>query len=411
MKPCFQSGTFYLPNVSIDPARWAVIACDQYTSQPEYWTEVQKQVQDKPSCLHLIYPEAFLSQGDQRIQTIQQTMKRYLQDGILEEKVQNGFVLLKRSTLSGDRYGLVGVIDLEAYEYDPQTDCPIRATEGTIESRIPPRVRIRQDALLELSHVMVLIDDPQKQLIEVLADQREKYPVLYDFDLMMNGGHVTGYAIQGKEAEEVESCLMTMQKDADGLFLAVGDGNHSLATAKACWEKIKIHLNDRQKLDHPARFAMVELVNLHSPALIFEPIHRILFHTDLKDLYPGFEKYCQDQNISIKEGNEIYFHQGSIEKKISLVKSDDRLPIDILQNYLDQYLNKHPQTSIDYIHGQEAMMTLLQDPSNCGIFLDRIDKNSLFPAIMAGGVLPRKTFSMGEADEKRFYMEARKVRP
>ena len=410
MKPCFQSGTFYLPNASIDPARWAVIACDQYTSQPEYWTEVQKQVQDKPSCLHLIYPEAFLSQGDQRIQTIQQTMKRYLQDGILEEKVQNGFVLLKRSTLSGDRYGLVGVIDLEAYDYDPQTDCPIRATEGTIESRIPPRVRIRQDALLELSHVMVLIDDPQKQLIEVLADQREKFPVLYDFDLMMNGGHVTGYAIQGKEAEEVESRLMTMQKDADGLFLAVGDGNHSLATAKACWEKIKIQLNDQQRLDHPARFAMVELVNLHSPALIFEPIHRILFHTDLKDLYPGFEKYCQDQNISIEEGNEIYFHQGSMEKKISLVKSDDRLPIDILQNYLDQYLNQHPEASIDYIHGQEAMMTLLEDPSNCGIFLDRIDKNSLFPAIMAGGVLPRKTFSMGEADEKRFYMEARKVR-
>ena len=410
MKPCFQSGTFYLPNASIDPARWAVIACDQYTSQPEYWTEVQKQVQDKPSCLHLIYPEAFLSQGDQRIQTIQQTMKRYLQDGILEEKVQNGFVLLKRSTLSGDRYGLVGVIDLEAYDYDPQTDCPIRATEGTIESRIPPRVRIRQDALLELSHVMVLIDDPQKQLIEVLADQREKFPVLYDFDLMMNGGHVTGYAIQGKEAEEVESRLMTMQNDADGLFLAVGDGNHSLATAKACWEKIKIQLNDQQRLDHPARFAMVELVNLHSPALIFEPIHRILFHTDLKDLYPGFEKYCQDQNISIEEGNEIYFHQGSMEKKISLVKSDDRLPIDILQNYLDQYLNQHPEASIDYIHGQEAMMTLLEDPSNCGIFLDRIDKNSLFPAIMAGGVLPRKTFSMGEADEKRFYMEARKVR-
>ena len=410
MKPCFQRGTFYLPNASIDPARWAVIACDQYTSQPEYWTEVQKQVQDKPSCLHLIYPEAFLSQGDQRIQTIQQTMKRYLQDGILEEKVQNGFVLLKRSTLSGDRYGLVGVIDLEAYDYDPQTDCPTRATEGTIESRIPPRVRIRQDALLELSHVMVLIDDPQKQLIEVLADQREKFPVLYDFDLMMNGGHVTGYAIQGKEAEEVETRLMKMQNDADGLFLAVGDGNHSLATAKACWEKIKIQLNDQQRLDHPARFAMVELVNLHSPALIFEPIHRILFHTDLKDLYPGFEKYCQDQNISIKEGNEIYFHQGSIEKKISLVKSDDRLPIDILQNYLDQYLNTHPQASIDYIHGQEAMMTLLQDQSNCGIFLDRIDKNSLFPAIMAGGVLPRKTFSMGEADEKRFYMEARKVR-
>ena len=393
MKPCFQSGTFYLPNASIDPARWAVIACDQYTSQPEYWTEVQKQVQDKPSCLHLIYPEAFLSQGEQRIQTIQQTMKRYLQDGILEEKVQNGFVLLKRSTLSGDRYGLVGVIDLEAYDYDPQTDCPIRATEGTIESRIPPRVRIRQDALLELSHVMVLIDDPQKQLIEVLADQREKFPVLYDFDLMMNGGHVTGYAIQGKEAEEVESRLMTMQNDADGLFLAVGDGNHSLATAKACWEKIKIQLNDQQRLDHPARFAMVELVNLHSPALIFEPIHRILFHTDLKDLYPGFEKYCQDQNISIEEGNEIYFHQGSMEKKISLVKSDDRLPIDILQNYLDQYLNQHPEASIDYIHGQEAMMTLLEDPSNCGIFLDRIDKNSLFPAIMAGGVLPRKKLS------------------
>ena len=183
-----------------------------------------------------------------------------------------------------------------------------------------------------------------------------------------------------------------------------------MATAKACWEKVKVHLNDQQRANHPARFAMVELVNLHSPALIFEPIHRILFHTDLEDLYLGFEKYCQAQNIEIQQGNEIYFHQGSTEKKINLVKSDDRLPIHVLQDYLDSYLNDHPQSSIDYIHGQEAMMSLLQDTSNCGIFLDRIDKNSLFSAIMAGGVLPRKTFSMGEADEKRFYMEARKVR-
>lgn len=410
MKPCFQRGTFYLPNASVDLACWAVIACDQYTSQPEYWKTIEKRVKDKPSCLHLIYPEAFLSQGDQRIQTIQQTMERYLQEGILEEKIQNGFVLLKRSTLSGDRYGLVGIIDLEAYDYDPHTDCPIRATEGTIESRIPPRVRIRQNALLELSHVMVLIDDPQKQLIEELASQKAAFPVLYDCDLMMDGGHLTGYAIQGADAEKVEATLYRMQEDSKGLFLAVGDGNHSLATAKACWEKVKVHLNDQQRANHPARFAMVELVNLHSPALIFEPIHRILFHTDLEDLYLGFEKYCQVQNIEIQQGNEIYFHQGSTEKKINLVKSDDRLPIDVLQDYLDSYLNDHPQSSIDYIHGQEAMMSLLQDTSNCGIFLDRIDKNSLFSAIMAGGVLPRKTFSMGEADEKRFYMEARKVR-
>ena len=217
---------------------WSVIACDQYTSQRDYWQNVQEIIQDKPSTYHMIYPEVYLQEKDDRISKIQQTMENYVHNNILEEKVKNGFILIERSTFSGNRMGLLGVIDLEAYDFEPGNVKPIRATEKTIASRIPPRVKIRKGAPLELSHVLVLLDDPKDELFSNLRKDKDKYPVLYNFDLMMNGGHIKGYAIEKENADQLESKIAQMQQERD-LFLSVGDGNHSLATAKACWEEIK----------------------------------------------------------------------------------------------------------------------------------------------------------------------------
>ncbi len=409
MRPCFQKSNFLLPNSTIDMQAWSVIACDQYTSQQEYWQKVETIIQDKPSTYHMIYPEVYLQEKENRISKIQQTMESYVHENILEERVKDGFILIERSTFSGNRIGLLGVIDLEAYDFEPGNTKPIRATEKTIASRIPPRVQIRQGAPLELSHVLVLLDDPKDELFSGLLKNKDTYPLLYDFDLMMNGGHIKGYAIEKEEADRLESKIARMQQEK-ALFLSVGDGNHSLATAKACWEEIKKGLNPREQENHPARYAMVEMVNLHSPALIFEPIHRVLFDANMEELYEGLEVFCQQEKVQIRPGKEIVLYQDHREIGITLVKQDDRLPIDILQAFIDAYRLEHPEVDIDYIHGQDAMYSLLQTKENCGIFLQRIQKSALFPAIVAGGVLPRKTFSMGEADEKRFYLEARWIK-
>lgn len=409
MRPCFQKSIFLLPNSTIDMQAWSVIACDQYTSQQDYWQNVQEIIQDKPSTYQMIYPEVYLQEKGDRISKIQKAMENYVHNNILEEKVKDGFILIERSTFSGNRMGLLGVIDLEAYDFEPGNVKPIRATEKTIASRIPPRVKIRKGAPLELSHVLVLLDDPKDELFSGLMKDKDTYPVLYDFDLMMNGGHIKGYAIEKENADQLESKIAQMQQERD-LFLSVGDGNHSLATAKACWEEIKKGLNTQGQENHPARYAMVEMVNLHSPALIFEPIHRVLFHANMEELYEGLEVFCQQEEVQIRPGKEIVLYQDHREIGIELIKQNDRLPIDILQSFLDAYRLEHPKVDIDYIHGQDAMYSLLQTKENCGIFLQHIEKSALFPAIVAGGVLPRKTFSMGEADEKRFYLEARWIK-
>lgn len=407
MKACFQSTPILLPKKQISMYHWSVVACDQYTSQKDYWQDVEKLVNNQPSTYHLIFPEVYLETQPERIPLIHQTMNHYLDNDILEEKTKDGFVLVERDTESGKRLGLVGVIDLEAYDFTPGTSALIRATEGTIQSRIPPRLKIREGAPIELPHVMVLIDDPKKQLIESLYAQKDQFECLYDTDLMMNGGHIKGYLIQEDKAQEVNQFLYQLQEESNGFFLAVGDGNHSLATAKAYWEHIKTTLTDSQ--DHPARYAMVELVNLHSPALIFEPIHRVLFHVNIEDLLQSFKTYLKDHKIQFHKGNDMIFIDKDGELGISLLNTEGKLPIDILQHFLDEYMESHQNVTIDYVHGDEALMTLGKTDNNCGIQLGSIDKNTLFPAIAAGGVLPRKTFSMGEAYEKRYYMESRKI--
>ncbi|MCD7810229.1 MAG: DUF1015 domain-containing protein [Erysipelotrichaceae bacterium] len=409
MKSCFRSTNILLPNKNVDKYKWAVVACDQYTSQEDYWIDVANTVKDEPSTLNIIYPEVYLGKDDARIQKIQDKMLSYMNDGIIEESIKDGFVLVERTTESGTRLGLVGVIDLEAYDFTPGTNAPIRATEGTIAARIPPRLRIRENALLECSHVMVLIDDKRKQLIEPLYDKKESLECIYDMDLMKNGGHLRGYCIDGKKAQEVNALLVEMEKESGGFFLAVGDGNHSLATAKTHWHNVKESLNEEERIDHPARYALVELVNLHSPALFFEPIHRVVFHVDMNDLYQGFVTYLHKQDISYTQGEDIVFIDANYEYHIQLLNEDGRIPLDILQCYLDKYLQAHKDSSIDYVHGKDAVKELATKDNNCGILLGSINKDTLFPAIAAGGVLPRKTFSMGEAYEKRYYVECRKI--
>lgn len=411
MKACFRSADILLPGKGTAIDKWAVIACDQYTSQPEYWENVENYVGDAPSTFRMIYPEVYLEEkdGDNRIHNIQTCMQEYRQTGILEPAVQQGFVLVERKLNCGIRKGLVGCVDLEAYSFVASEQSLIRATEQTIESRIPPRVRIRQGATIESPHIMLLIDDADKTLIEPLYENRHKLPVVYDTELMLGGGHLTGYAIAGKAAAGLDEQLLKMQEQSGGLFLAVGDGNHSLATAKTCWEQLKATLTAEEKQTHPARYALVELVNLHDESLAFEPIHRVLFQVRADELIEGFKEALCKQQITYEAGEDIVFKAQNMECGIRIVEAGGRLPVEILQQYLDQYLREHTETKIDYVHGMEAVDEIAAQLGNCGISLPSIQKNSLFPAIKAGGVLPRKTFSMGEAFEKRYYMECRRV--
>lgn len=403
MNTCFGPADILLPRDEEAAALWPVVACDQFTSQRDYWEKAAALVGDKPSALHIVFPEVYLEDGFDRIESIQQHIAAYLKDGVLTEKVHRGYVLVERLTQSGARIGLVGMVDLDCYDYTPESKALIRATEGTVTSRIPPRVRIREGAQVESPHVMLLCDDRQRELIEPLYAQRQQLPRLYDLELMLGGGHLRGYAVTGSLAERVTATIEKQQRRSD-LYLAVGDGNHSLATAKTCWERLKPGLTPAQRERHPARYALAELVNLHCPALNFEPIHRVLFHVDGEELISAFTAA-----LPCTEGEDLVFLHDGRRIGLKLTACGDRLPVDVLQKFLDRYLAEHPRSGIDYVHGAAALEKLSARPGNCGVALRAMDKNSLFPAIIAGGVLPRKTFSMGEAEEKRYYMECRKI--
>lgn len=464
MSNCFNPANILLPNDGIDMEKWSVIACDQFTSQADYWDAVEKYVADAPSTLNVVFPEIYLgtTTKQERIKYINNTMDTYLTDGTLKQAVADGYVLVERTTESGVRLGIVGLIDLEDYDFDPKNKTLIRATEGTVISRIPPRVKIREHAAIELPHVMLLVDDPvdgqngelcQNELqentaniaavkhgiIEYVYAIRDTLRKLYDTDLMQGGGHIRGYAIEGEAAKQLTEAFSAKQKSCGGFLFAVGDGNHSLATAKTCWENIKKSgkFTEEQLKTHPARYALVEICNLHSEALEFKPIHRLLTNVDVKDMLSFFEAEITKQGLESAEGDEIVFeyvesgnddsakqangNEAASENNvvnctasiktygINITNRCDRLPVEILQGILDKYLETHDNVSIDYIHGDEALHGLVQETKGCGIFLQSIDKSTLFPAINAGGVLPRKTFSIGEANEKRYYMECHKI--
>lgn len=429
-----------LPNNDVDLHKWSVVACDQYTSQPEYWAESKKITAGQPSTLKVIFPEVFLedSDGDERIKSINSTMQQYLDDGVLQPMPDKGFVLVDRKTSQADsRKGLVVAIDLEQYDFNKGSQTLIRATEGTIVDRLPPRIKVRQDAAIELPHIMVLIDDPQRTVIEPLFTKDPA--LLYDFELMMDSGHIKGYAIDTPELiQQVADALENLAspevfakkynaEDKDVLLYAMGDGNHSLATAKAIWEKIKQDAAEPQsEMANPARYALVELVNIHDEGLQFEPIHRVIFNVQpeqlLKDMQAHFSGNCTivrcDSEADMKNRAKIAnidnmhivpFNDASGYGYIQIENPVFTLELATIESFLNDYLEQNGG-KVDFIHGDDVVNELGIKEGNMGFFFPPISKHSLFKTIIFDGALPRKTFSMGEADEKRFYLEARKIK-
>jgi uncharacterized protein DUF1015 len=425
----------YLPKPGTDLTKWAVIACDQFTSQPEYWNEVEKIVGDAPSTLNITFPEVYLEKpgGEDRIRSIQTTMRKYMDAGILQPS--DGLVYVERTVDGKTRKGIVLALDLEAYDYNKGSSSLIRATEGTIVDRLPPRIKIREGAPIELPHILVLIDDPDRTVIEPLSAAKSKLEQLYDFDLMLESGHLAGYALDQELENQVVEALRGLaqpetfaakygiDQNQPVLLFAMGDGNHSLATAKAIWEKIKLQVG----MDHPARYALVEIENVHDEGLEFEPIHRVLFALK-KDLFAELEKTFGENfgYMPVSSGEEmvrmvdspqgpnqvIGLIGGGRSREFGVIKiahAASNLPVGTLQSFLDVFLKEGGAEKIDYVHGQNVTVKLGSQPGNAGFYLPGMSKSDLFKTVILDGALPRKTFSMGEAREKRFYMEARKI--
>ncbi|MFZ3070022.1 MAG: DUF1015 domain-containing protein [Anaerolineaceae bacterium] len=422
-----------LPVKSVDHTKWAVIACDQFTSQPEYWQEVGDFVGDAPSTLHMILPEVWLHSPDvsDRIQSTQATMRQYLADGILEPV--NGIMLVERSRNGKTQVGLVLALDLETYDYNRGSQTLIRATEGTILNRLPPRMQVRRGAALELPHILVLYDDPLHTVLSKVLEERDQLQVCYDFDLMQGSGHLSGRLIEKPELlgsisnalnqliePEAYTKRYGLPGDTPPLLFAMGDGNHSLATAKAIWEELKPTVG----MDHPARYALVEIVNLHDPSLNFEAIHRILFNVDSQfkaELNQAFSPNITLRTVSdMQELVSLVNHPvnpaqrfGMIEQGgftvVELTQPSHNLPVGSLQDFLDRYLAFHPTTQIDYVHDDDIVTELSKQSGNLGFYLPPIGKDSFFQTVILDGALPRKTFSMGHAKDKRFYMECRLI--
>lgn len=411
-KTAFSAADILLPKQGAMSDVWAVCACDQYTGEPAYWAETDRLVGDKPSTLRLILPEVYLEQDDvpQRIEKVQQTMRDYLAQGIFTE-YKNAMIYLERVQSDGKvRAGLVGKIDLEQYDYSKGSVTPVRATEATVPERIPPRVRIRRGAKLELPHIMILLDDTGRTVIEPLADKKEQLEAVYDTALMQGGGSIKGWLVPAEEQSRILEALTALGDPArfDGaapLVYAMGDGNHSLATAKAFYEEWKAANPGADTENAPQRYALVELVNLHSPALEFEAIHRILTGIDAEKLIADMTAAL---GLSTAESAEQAFTVicGGKKQSYFIHKPTSNLTVGSVQMFLDQWLRENGG-KIDYIHGAEVVESLAAAERSLGILLPDMQKSELFPTVIQDGALPRKTFSMGHAADKRFYMECR----
>ena len=382
-----------------DLEKWSVVACDQYTSEPEYWDDVERIAAGSPSSLNIILPEVFLKKDNSRkIDAINATMEKYLEDGVFEEH-KSSMVYVERRSNGTIRKGIVGLVDLEEYDYSAGSHALIRATEQTVVDRLPPRIEIRRNASLEMPHILLLIDDPKRSVIEPLNRKKYDFTKAYDFELMKHGGKIKGWFLDDNTVAQVQDALDKLVEGSDDKMLfAVGDGNHSLATAKECYNLSKNPLS---------RYALVEVVNIHDESIQFEPIYRVLFNVDPLDFIGKFEEYTTkhgDDNIQrfnfIAQGAA-----GSIH-----VCSTAKLPIGTLQSFIDIYAETHPKMTVDYIHGSEVVANLSKSRNTLGFIYDGMSKSELFPAIRADGSLPRKTFSMGHAEDKRFYLEARKIK-
>lgn len=418
-----------LPKTGIDLNKWAVIACDQYTSELDYWEKCKELVGDNPSTLKLILPEVYLGiesaeQQEERLKNIAKTANEYIENDIWNT-LGEGFIITDRATsLHPSRKGLMLAVDLEQYSYEPGNKERIRATEGTVISRIPPRVKIRANIPVELPHVMLLIDDPNDTVIgEGIKNLKERNAnPIYDTDLMGGSGHITGWFINAETDifdTIVNNLAELLDRSEDGMLYAVGDGNHSLASAKAHWDKIKddIDINDRS--NHPARFALVEVVNIHDKGLDFEPIHRVVFGMDMETLIKKSREFFKDNGVEISDSpvegaqSAMLVSEGSKDTYINLKNPPHSLAVGSMQMFLDS-LDSDKSLSgsgieIDYIHGEDSVRKLSSE-GNCGIIMPPVGKDSFFGTISSEGVFPRKTFSMGEAFEKRFYLEAKMIK-
>ncbi|MBQ9940044.1 MAG: DUF1015 domain-containing protein [Clostridia bacterium] len=403
--------------------KWSVVACDQYTSEPEYWNKLQNYVMDSESTLNLIIPEIYLNSPDidTRTKKANSYMTKYVETGVFKE-YKNSYIFVERTLRNGvKRLGIVGSVDLEDYDYSVGSKSKIRATEGTVVSRIPPRLKVRCDALIELPHIMMLIDDEACDIVEYNSTIKDTFEKLYDFDLFDNSGHLTGYRMSEAASDMLDKKLSRLDdiklfndkygvNEESALVFAMGDGNHSLATAKAHYENLKKEIGEENAKNSPARYALCELVNLHDSSLVFEAIHRVVFNCDGKKFLEEFSNefnVCVDSN---EQGQTFRFVFDGKIKKVTVTNPKEYLTIATVQNFLDNYVAEVEGAETDYIHGEEVVKKLCENKANFGIIFDAMDKADLYKSVILDGALPRKTFSMGEACDKRFYTEARKIR-
>ncbi len=391
-----------LPRKGTDMSAYAVIACDQFTSQVEYWNDLKDMIGDKLSTFHMIYPEAYLESTDQSeyIQKINQTIDSYLKDNLLVD-MGECFILVERITAYGvRRLGLVISIDLEEYSYERGVPCSIKASEATIVERIPPRLKIRKDAPIELPHTLLLFDDKEKSNIEQLYAKRKELDLLYDFELNQNGGHIRGYLVKDTEAV-IKKFNDMFKKNNNGLMFIVGDGNHSLATAKAHWENIKKTLSKEEQENHPARFALVEANNVYDDGIIFEPIHRILFNAG---------NFQDELDALDGNGQLAYSYSKNGGKKAIKTTKSAAETYQIIQKLIDRNLKEHPEMKVDFIHDESSVLEIAdKNPDSLAIVMPALGKSDIFEFVAKDMVLPRKSFSMGHASEKRYYLEAKKI--
>ena len=397
MKKHFTPADILLPKGGFE--KWAVVACDQYTGEPEYWRDVERIVGDAPSALRVILPEVYLSaDNSERIAAVNAAMAEYLDGGVFDLH-EDSMIYVERESSGAVRRGIVGLIDLEDYDYTKGSKALIRATEATVLERIPPRVQIRRDAPLELPHILLLIDDPALSVIEPLAEQKDGFEPAYDFELMKGGGHIEGRFLSKEAVEAVQDALEALIADKDDqLLFAVGDGNHSLATAKECYKLSGSPL---------ARCALVEVVNIHDASIEFEPIYRVLFNIDADDFLAGFIAHTEALG---SDETQRFEYISPARCGMLDVKATAKLPVGTLQSYIDLYMQSHADVKIDYIHGEDVTRGLCAKENTLGFLFEGMGKDELFPAIIADGSLPRKTFSMGHAHDKRYYIEARKIK-
>ena len=413
-KNCFLPADILLPK-DADMHKWAVIACDQFTSDQAYWDRVRKTVGEAPSTLHMILPEAELGSPEEEAQVgqINRSMAEYLEREIFTAYPES-YVYVERTLENGSiRKGLIGKIDLDAYDYRPGSISAIRATEKTVTERIPPRQRVRRNAPIEFPHILLLCDDHEKLLIEPVAAKKAQMQKLYDFDLMEGGGHIRGWLVADAVAKAFDAALEDYTAHVDEKYaglpgvpmvFAVGDGNHSLATAKSCYEELKAAHPDEDLSNHPARWALVELENIHDEAQVFEPIHRVIVNTEPEKLLTALEKDCCAEG-----GYPVQWFIGDKSGTVLLDRAKSELAVGVLQHFLDAYLKDNPG-EIDYIHDDDALISLAKQDKAIGFLLPAMEKSQLFRGVIRDGALPRKTFSMGHSREKRYYLEGRKIK-